>query len=121
MATASPVLPRLQLAAQALMLAIMSTEWKGLEDEEVTLKLCSRHVEKKFLMPQQHVQTLCNVYQVLAVGAIPHTVCCIKLKVGSHALALSSFLTLYAEAVHLTESQLLCYVPSMRHCRLTTG
>ena len=41
----------LQLAAQALMLAIMAAEWEGLEDEEVTLKLCCRHVEKKFLMP----------------------------------------------------------------------
>ncbi len=90
------------------MLAIMAAEWEGLEDEEVTLKLCCRHVEKKFLMPQQHVQTLCNVYHVLAFSAIPHAVRCIKLKVGSHALALFSFLTLHAEAVHLTESQLLC-------------
>ena len=98
----------LQLAAHALMLAMVSADWAGFQDEDVTLKLCSRHVEKSFLMPQEHVETLCNVYRILASSAIPHAARCTQLKVGSHALTLPSCFTLHAEAVHFPESQLLC-------------
>ena len=65
-------------------LPIVSAGLAGFEHEQVLL--CFGHVEKKFGAPQQHVQTLCHVYQVLASHAIPHAVRCIKFKAGSHGL-----------------------------------
>ena len=55
----------------------------GLRGAEVTLQLHLRHVEKTFRVPQQLVETLCRVYQVLASDAIPHAVGIKCFKVGS--------------------------------------
>ncbi len=97
----------LQLAAHVLMLALVSADVPGFDVAQVTLKLCWRHVDKEFLVPQQHLQTPCFVYQILATNAIPHAVRCRQFKVGSHSLT-EFFLPLCAEAVHLPKSQLQC-------------
>ena len=47
------------------------------------MQLHFRCVEKSFRVPQQHVDTLCEVYKVLASGVIPHAVRLARFQVGS--------------------------------------
>ena len=51
------------------------------------MQLHYRRVEKSFRVPQQHVDTLCKVYQVLASDAIPHAVRLERFQVGSCFIA----------------------------------